>query len=198
MKQDRLNRIPTTTSDVPASRVRGISLASLALCLLVLSLIATTPSHATQVDQCEASPGSQCTLTFNLQNGDAVSGSVSVSGGSGNDVNFWITDPTGATIYNAGRISGGTTFSFTADTAGAYILYFDNSFSIISSKYVTVSYDVSVTLIPGVSPTTSYAIIALIVIVVLALIIVVLVVMRGRKRGTSQPPVSQAPMPQRP
>lgn len=71
-----------------------------------------------------------------------MSGSISISGGLNNDIGFYITNPTGAQIYNAGRVSGGTTFSISADTAGAYTLHFDNTLS-PSEKLVTVSYDVS-------------------------------------------------------
>ena len=115
----------------------------LTLALLLFALTSVGPVNAATVQQCNVSAGSQCTLTFNLNNGDQVSGSISVTGGSGNDINFYITNPTGGQIYNAGRVSGGTSFSFTADSSGAYILHFDNSFSLLSSKQVTASYDVT-------------------------------------------------------
>lgn len=111
-----------------------------------LSLILATPIaivYAATVQQCNVAAGSQCTLSFNLNSGDQVSGSISITGGSGNDVNFYVTNPTGGQIYNAGRASGGTSFSFTSDSSGAYILHFDNSFSILTSNQVTISYDVS-------------------------------------------------------
>ena len=111
--------------------------------LLLFVSVQSDVVYAATVQNCDAPAGSQCTLTFNLNNGDSVSGSVSVAGGSGNDINFYITNPSGAQIYNAGRITGGTSFSFTADSSGAYILHFDNSFSLFSDKQVTVSYDVS-------------------------------------------------------
>jgi emp24/gp25L/p24 family/GOLD len=115
----------------------------LTLALFVLSVALSAPVNAATVQNCNASASGQCTLTFNLNNGDKVSGSVSITGGSANDVNFYITNPSGAQIYNAGRINGGTSFSFTADASGAYILHFDNSFSLFASKQVTVSYDVT-------------------------------------------------------
>lgn len=117
--------------------------ALLTLLALSIMVMGSVPASAATVQNCTAPAGSQCTLTFNLNNGDSVSGSVSVTGGSGNDINFYITNPAGAQIYSAGRVSGGTSFSFTADSSGAYILHFDNSFSLLSSKQVTVSYDAS-------------------------------------------------------
>jgi hypothetical protein len=122
----------------------GLKVSTLLLTLLLFFAFAlASPVNASTVQQCNVSAGSQCTLTFNLNNGDSVSGSISVTGGSGNDINFYITNPTGGQIYNAGRVSGGTSFSFTADSSGAYILHFDNSFSLLSSKQITVSYDVT-------------------------------------------------------
>jgi len=115
----------------------------LTLGLFALSTVQVSSVSAATVQTCNAPAGSQCALTFNLNNGDSVSGSISVTGGSGNDVNFYVTNPSGAQIYNAGRVGGGTGFSFTANSAGAYILHFDNSFSIFSGKQVTVSYDVT-------------------------------------------------------
>jgi hypothetical protein len=115
----------------------------LTLVLLVFSVVISGPVKAATVQQCTASAGSQCTLTFNLNNGDKVSGSISITGGSANDINFYITNPSGGQIYSAGRVNGGTSFSFTADASGAYILHFDNSFSLLASKQITVSYDVT-------------------------------------------------------
>jgi hypothetical protein len=115
----------------------------LILALLVFSVVQSVPVNAATVQNCNAPSGSSCTLTFNLNNGDKVSGSVSVTGGGGNDINFFVTNPSGAQIYNAGRVTGGTSFTFTADSSGAYILHFDNSFSLLSSKQVTVSYDIT-------------------------------------------------------
>jgi hypothetical protein len=150
-----------------AGSKEGLRVSTLLLTLGLFAFVLASPAYASTVQQCNVAAGSQCTLTFNLNNGDSVSGSISVTGGSGNDVNFYISDPTGGQIYNAGRVSGGTSFSFTANSSGAYILHFDNSFSLLSSKQVTVSYDVSSSSggIPEFPPQLSFAaIITLIVI----------------------------------
>jgi hypothetical protein len=115
----------------------------LTLALLAFSTMQLAPVNAATAQNCNAPAGSQCTLTFNLNNGDKVSGSVQITGGGANDVNFFVTNPSGAQIYNAGRVNSGTSFSFTADASGAYILHFDNGFSLLSAKQVTVSYDVN-------------------------------------------------------
>ncbi|MDA4127641.1 MAG: emp24/gp25L/p24 family protein [Thaumarchaeota archaeon] len=124
------------------SKTLRVSPLILTLALLLLALVQVVPVRAATVQQCTVNPGEVCTLTFNLNNGDKVSGSISISGAS-NDVNFYVTNPAGARIYDAGRVTGGTTFSFTADSSGAYILHFDNSFSLLSSKQVTASYDIT-------------------------------------------------------
>ena len=163
-------------------------------CLLVVSASGCLTANATRVQSCTAYAGGQCTLTLNLNNGDQVSGSVSISGGSGNDVNFYVTDPSGAQIYSAGRVSGGTSFSFTAAAAGGYIIHFDNGFSIFSDKQVTISYDISSTLIPGASSGTSYVIV--IVIVVLVVIIILLLRRRqDKEKHLVQPQQSPPPAP---
>lgn len=87
-------------------------------------------------------PGRDITRSLQLNNEDKVSGSISVVGGAGNDVNFFVTDPNGNTILRCDRATQ-TSFSFTASISGTYILHFDNSFSIISSKSVTLSYRIS-------------------------------------------------------
>jgi hypothetical protein len=77
----------------------------------------------------------------NVNSGYKITGSFQVTGGSGNDIKFWITDPEGNTILNLGTVSKGTSFDFTASKSGIYILHFDNSFSLISSKVVSLTYN---------------------------------------------------------
>ena len=84
---------------------------------------------------------SSTTQKLNLNAGDSVSGSLSVVGGSGNDINFQVTDPNGNTLVSYSRVTG-TSFSFSASMTGTYTMTFDNSFSLISSKSVTLNYSV--------------------------------------------------------
>jgi hypothetical protein len=105
-------------------------------------------------------------LTFNLDSGDEFSGSLSISGGGGNDIDFWVTDPQGTTILNKGRVSQGTTFEFTAQMSGAYTLYFGNTFSLFSSKTVSLSYDVSTPTLGSTDIGSLWIIIGIIIIVI--------------------------------
>jgi len=92
--------------------------------------------------------GVKNTRTLYLDNGDKLSGSISVSGGSGNDINFQIQDPSGVIITSYSRTTS-TSFSFNADKAGTYTMIFDNSFSLITSKRVTLSTNIEKPMIPG-------------------------------------------------
>ena len=110
--------------------------------ILIIIFLSILSVKATEVEVLIVDPLSWKTLTFNLDEGDIFSGSLAISGGANNDINFWITDPHGNIIVNLGRVSQGTTFEFTAKSSGAYTLHFDNSFSIFSTKQVNLSYDI--------------------------------------------------------
>jgi primosomal protein N' len=66
---------------------------------------------------------------------------MTISGGSGDDINFYIRNSAGNTVLNPGRVSNTYSYSFTAQKADNYRVYMDNSFSIVSTK--TVSYRVT-------------------------------------------------------
>jgi len=150
--------------------------------LLLILLTGLVSAHA-DVQNLVVQPGQAYTVAISLTNGDQVTGSLSITGGSGNDVNFWVTDPSGATIENLGRVSQGGSFQFSAVQSGGYTLHIDNSFSILSSKQVTLTYNVAATAIPGVSPTDSLYVIALVVI----LLIVIVAAVRKARKGKAAP-----------
>ena len=79
--------------------------------------------------------------TISLKEGDSVTGNFTVSGGSGNDVNFYVTDANGTEILRFDRTTG-VSFSFSGTTTGSYTMNFDNKFSILASKTVTLDYSV--------------------------------------------------------
>jgi hypothetical protein len=161
--------------------------------LAILSLsIAFSLVNASSVQTVQVAPLSQETLVFNLDSGQQFTGSLSISGGSGNDINFWITDPTGATILNLGRVSQGRSFDFTAQASGAYTFYFDNSFSLLSTKTVSLTYDIGLPSVLGIN-FWQFLIIASVVIILLIVIVALAVSLSRRKRRTlrtNQPPPS--------
>ncbi len=97
-------------------------------------------ANAAHVESIQADALSTSMLTVNLKSGQRFSESLSISGGGGNDIDFWVTDPVGATIVNLGRVSQGRSFEFTANKNKAYTLYFGNTFSWFSSKTVYLTY----------------------------------------------------------
>ena len=139
--------------------------------------------NASQVEIVQISPLTQKTLTFNLDNEDKFTGSLSISGGGGNDIDFWVTNPQGTTILNQGRVSQGTTFEFTAQMSGAYTLHFGNTFSLFSSKTVNLSYDVSTPTLGG----TGFGFLLIIIgIVIIVVVIAGLAVGLSWRKSTSK------------
>ena len=117
--------------------------------------------------------------TAGLSEGDKVSGSITVSGGTDNDIDFYVTDSNGNTILRYNRVTQ-TSFSFTASTTGTYTMHFDNSFSIFSSKSVTLGYTVSKAIL-GLAPELFFLLVIIIVIIIVA---VVAFALKGRKPAT--------------
>ncbi|MGI0003586.1 MAG: emp24/gp25L/p24 family protein, partial [Nitrosopumilaceae archaeon] len=86
-------------------------------------------------------PGSIRSVAFNLTVGEKFVGSFTVSGGIGNDIKFWISNPLGKGITLRQDVTEGKSVTFTADQTGIYTLNFDNSFAEASSKKVTLTYE---------------------------------------------------------
>lgn len=163
----------------------------LSFCIMaILSLtVAFSLVKASSVETVQVGPLSEQMLTFNLQTGQKFTGSLAISGGSGEDIDFRVVDPSGATIVNLGRVSHGATFEFTAQESGAYILHFDNTFSLLSSKTVNLTYDIGLPSVLGIDFGQFLIIIG--VIVILLFVIVALAVALNRRKRTSkanQPP----------
>lgn len=124
-------------------------------------------------------PSQEVVRTVWLNEGDKLSGSINVSGGSGNDINFYVTNPNGNTISSYDRATQ-TSFSFTASTAGSYTMHFDNSFSWLSSKSVTLNYTISEAIL-GLAPEVFYL---LVIIVIVILVVIVAFALKRRKPVT--------------
>ena len=70
--------------------MKKILFAVLAIMFLILPIVLV---NASQVETAQVSPFSSQTWVINLNSGDSFSGSLSISGGSGNDIDFSVTDP---------------------------------------------------------------------------------------------------------
>lgn len=98
-----------------------------------------TPSPVSASDTVVIEPGSVGGVSVRVQTLNRVTGDLTIEGGSGDDIDFWITDPAGNTVLGAGRVSRSHTFSFIAATDGNYQVNLGNTFSLFSNKVVTVS-----------------------------------------------------------
>jgi len=154
---------------------------------LVLLGSITTFAHAAQTFT--VPPGSKQAVNVNLNQGDSVNGTISVSGGTGTGVDFTVTDPNGKELlsYNYTSYTG---FSFSASINGTYILGFDNSFcSCFGGKNVTLDYSVNDKPVQasiqdksnGEFPTD----IALIVVIVIVAISAIIILMRRQTANTN-------------
>lgn len=156
---------------------------ALGITAFLFFVFVATFAKASQVEVVQVDPLTQKMLTFNLNDGQKFTGSLAVSGGSGNDIDFWITDPQGTTILNLGRVSQGKTFEFTAQVSGAYTFHFSNTFSLFSSKTVNLSYDISNPILGGIDFSLLLIIIA---VIILAIALVVLAIMLSHRKSTSK------------
>ncbi|MEJ2240958.1 MAG: emp24/gp25L/p24 family protein [Candidatus Bathyarchaeota archaeon] len=110
----------------------------------LLLLVLLVPIAYAEVEALNVEAGDEQVLTLNLNAGMNVGGSISVTGGSGNDIDFWVTDTAGNKILDFGRVSHGTQFEFSATEDGSYSLHFDNSFSILSTKNIVLTYEITI------------------------------------------------------
>jgi len=104
-------------------------------------LISINSVEGAEIESFSVPAGGVQTYSFNLEPGDSISGSMSIAGGN-DDINFWVTNPSGQQIIPKQGVIGGKNFQFTAVREGAHTLHFDNSFSIVTGKVVTLTYEV--------------------------------------------------------
>ena len=142
-------------------------------------------------------PLSERTVKLNLNQGESVSGTVSVSGGTGTGVDFMVNDPNGKELLSYNYTSY-TSFAFSASITGTYVLSFDNSFcSCAGGKNVTLNYSVNDKPVPVSSQGGSnggfpIVIIPVLAIVVAAIAVVVILIRRPRTNNTNNSMISQA------
>jgi hypothetical protein len=170
---------------------------TLGITVILLSVVAFSV-NASNVETVQVGALSEQMLIFNLKTGQRFTGSLAISGGSSNDIDFWIADPQGTIILNLGRVSQGRSFDFTAQASGAYTFHFGNSFSLLSSKTVSLTYDIGLPSVFGFDIGQLLIIIGVVVILLIA-IVALAVALHRRKRTveTNQLPSSspQQPMP---
>ena len=127
------------------------------------------------------------TMTLSFNQNDYVSGSVVVTGGVSNAINFYITDPKGNNVVSYNDVTQ-VSFSFTASTTGNYTVYFDNRDGLFA-KSVTLNYSVK-TAVVGLPQDTFILLLTIIIviIVIIAVVIAVLLLLRRRRKETPKVP----------
>ena len=90
---------------------------------------------------------STTTFTFDLNKNQNVKLEFSVKGGSGNEIDIRILDPTGKVIFNRPKTVS-VSVTITAEMDGEYEVELDNSFSLLTSKQVTMTYEFPVIALP--------------------------------------------------
>jgi hypothetical protein len=96
------------------------------------------PAYYEVSDTVRVSPLNAYRLPFNLVAGDALR--VSFAEATGKDIMFYIVAPDLKTRYEYGRPNG-LTADFTARMSGTHYVYFDNGYSLLTSK--TVQYTIT-------------------------------------------------------
>lgn len=107
---------------------------SLLLIAFALSSSLFLQKSYSESDTIVIDPGQSRWYSIDLVKGAKFSGSFSVEGGSGDDVNFWVENPSGYQIIPERRVHLDYSFNFDADDGGTYRIYFDNSMSVFSNK----------------------------------------------------------------
>ena len=121
---------------IPLNNHRKVVLTAILFLLFIIVVV-----HATQVKTFQVNPLLDQKMQFDLDRGFRLTGSFSVEGGN-NDIDFKVIDPVGNTIIDLGRVTGETSFQFLTEQDGNYTAVFGNSFSMLTSRTVTISYDV--------------------------------------------------------
>ena len=81
------------------------------------------------------------TVTINVKKGAIIEGYLTVRGGN-DDVRFYIEDSFGNKVLDRNRVNGRYDFMYTVQSNGFHTMFFDNSFSWITSKQVFLHYRV--------------------------------------------------------
>jgi len=84
-------------------------------------------------------PLNSITMTADMRSGAVFEGYLTVRGGN-DDVRFYIKDSHGNKVLDINRVRGRYDFSYRATSDGFHTIYFDNSFSFVTSKNVYLHY----------------------------------------------------------
>lgn len=95
---------------------------------------------STKTEDYDVHRGIMLELTWpDLEKGERIAGYFTIRGGN-EEVEFYIKDPYGAIIHDAGTVKSRHDFAFTAEHSGVYSLYFEN-YAGTSDKQIFVTYE---------------------------------------------------------
>lgn len=108
---------------------------------LVLLIMGSASCAAPYQDESfTVGPLSTSTMTINMSKGDIFEGYLTVRGGN-DDIGLYIKDSYGNRVLQIG-VRGRYDFSYKATSEGFHTIYFDNGFSLLTSKQVYMHYRV--------------------------------------------------------
>lgn len=106
--------------------MRAEALTTTGIVLTVLGLLFyTSILTLTSTDNYNVSPGGETSLTRHREKGERIEGYLTVLGGD-EEIEFYIEDPFGVIIHNAGIIKSRHDFALTTEHSGVYTLFFGN------------------------------------------------------------------------
>jgi hypothetical protein len=177
-------------SEKKAVKRAVLSLGFLVILLIFVLVVAFFISTFSHISAVQVSPLTEQMLVFNLDSGQKFTGSLAISGGSSEDIDFRVVGPQGATIVNLGRVSHGATFEFTAQQSGAYTFHFGNSFSLLGTKTVSLTYKIGIAIF-GIDLGFLLTLVAVVIATIVILLILLILAMKLRRRKqrveTNQP-----------
>lgn len=136
--------------------MRAVAVLIVTVILSIASLPAVNAAQAdstiSRVIRLTVEPRSERVIVIDLHQGDVLAAYLNISGGLDDDIDLWVTDPAENTFLDLGRVSREVPISFQADRSGGYALHFDNSFSLRSSKNVTLTYYIERLMMPCIQP----------------------------------------------
>jgi len=132
--------------------MRAEALTTIGIVLTVLGLLFyTSILTSTSTDDYDVSPGGETSLTRHREKGERIEGYLTVLGGD-EEIEFYIEDPLGVIIYNAGIIKSRHDFALTTEHSGVYTLFFGNKQQsgkvvYLSRKMIIISPNVSLAIV---------------------------------------------------
>jgi len=106
--------------------MRAEALATIGIVVTVLGLLFfTSILILPSTDDYDISPGGEMSLTRHREKGERIEGHFTVLGGN-EEIEFYVEDPFGVIIHDAGIIKSRHDFALTTEHSGVYTLFFGN------------------------------------------------------------------------